>query len=114
MTAGYRSGQIRRGRGFTLIELLIVVSMISILVGLLLPAIQSAREAARRSQCQNNLRQIGLGVANYISVFDQFPRAADRQSRYPLHLRSSRSMQREAGSKLSGRNFAICRAEIIV
>ena len=84
MTAGYRSGQIRRGRGFTLIELLIVVSMISILVGLLLPAIQSAREAARRSQCQNNLRQIGLGVANYISVFDQFPRAriASQDIRY--------------------------------
>ena len=68
-------GDSHNKNGFTLIELLIVISIISILSGLLLPAVQLAREAARRAQCQNNLRQIGMGVTNYLSVFEQFPKA---------------------------------------
>ncbi len=55
----------RRRRGFTLVELLVVIAIIGVLVGLLLPAVQSARESARRSSCQNNLKQIGLGLQNY-------------------------------------------------
>jgi prepilin-type N-terminal cleavage/methylation domain-containing protein len=67
----------RRKTGFTLVELLVVIAIIGVLVALLLPAVQAAREAARRSECQNKLKQIGLAVQSHVSSLEVFPTGGD-------------------------------------
>lgn len=74
----------RRMRGFTLIELLVVIAIIAVLVAILLPAVQQAREAARKSQCQNNLKQLGIALHSYNETYGVFPYSISTHSRFNL------------------------------
>ena len=69
-----------RKRGFTLIELLVVIAIIAVLIALLLPAVQQARESARRTQCKNNMKQFGLGIHNYESTYSRLPSSGEGHS----------------------------------
>ncbi|MCA9184910.1 MAG: type II secretion system protein [Pirellulaceae bacterium] len=72
-----------RRRGFTIVELLVTIGIIGLLVALLMPAIHAAREAARRAQCQSQLRQVGIAMQHYVDVHKEFPLAAQLPSVTP-------------------------------
>jgi prepilin-type N-terminal cleavage/methylation domain-containing protein len=93
------------GHGFTLVELLVVIAIIGILVAMLLPAIQAAREAARRSQCQNNMRNLGLAVLNYEQTYKQYPVAVQTEPQDAASV-SARIYAAQDGQRLYA-NWAI-------
>ncbi len=85
-------GRVEAERGFTLIELLVVIAIIAILIALLLPAVQQAREAARRTQCKNALKQMGLAIHNYADVYSMFPGATSAGINTPTNCFHGPSM----------------------
>ena len=92
----------RRKSGVTLVELLVVIAIIAILIALLLPAVNAAREAARRSQCMNNQKQLALGVASHESTFGKYPAGVPVCGGNPL-----RTLGTQRGNVCTGPNLSL-------
>jgi prepilin-type N-terminal cleavage/methylation domain-containing protein/prepilin-type processing-associated H-X9-DG protein len=84
------SSSVRRSGGFTLVELLVVIAIIGVLIALLLPAVQAARESSRRTQCSDHLRQVGVAIQNYIAANNRFP--AGKKYSGARHLPATQSL----------------------
>jgi prepilin-type N-terminal cleavage/methylation domain-containing protein/prepilin-type processing-associated H-X9-DG protein len=95
----------RRARGFTLIELLVAIGIVSVLLGLLLPAVQAAREAARKATCAYNMKQVALGMHNYLSCVGSFP--AGYVSRVVASLSSDGTLGDDGGPGWSGHTMLL-------
>ncbi len=110
----------RTRQAFTLVELLVVIAIIGILVALLLPAVQAAREAGRRSQCQNNLKQIGLALASYESTFGRlppggfYPIATVVPDSYSVHTRILPYMEQSSSYQLLNFGLAATSQPLVV
>src|SRR5690349_10257584 len=87
---GMYSSSVRHSRGFTLVELLVVIAIIGVLIALLLPAVQAARESSRRTQCSDHLRQVGVAIQNYITTNNRFP--AGKKYSGARHLPATQSL----------------------